>query len=46
MTISMMVRNAMSNKRSREEMKTTAGFAAAWVVGCVIGVVGGLVIFG
>ena len=46
MTISMMVRNAMSDKQAREEMKTTAGFAAAWVVGCVIGVVGGLVIFG
>ena len=46
MTISMMVRNAMSDKRAWEEMKTTAGFAAAWVVGCVIGVVGGLVIFG
>ena len=46
MTISAMVRNATSDKRAQEEIKTTAGFAAAWVVGCIIGVVGGLVIFG
>ena len=46
MTISAMVRNAMSDKRAQEEIKTTAGFAVAWVVGCVIGVVGGLVTFG
>ena len=46
MTISAMVRNVRQDKRAQEEMKTTAGFAAAWVVGCIIGVVGGLVIFG
>lgn len=46
MTISAMAKNAMSDKRAQEEIKTTAGFAAAWVVGCVIGIVGGLVIFG
>ena len=46
MTISAMVRNARQDAREQEEMKTTAGFAAAWVVGCIIGMVGGLVIFG
>ena len=46
MTISAMVRNARTNKRAQEEIKTTAGFAAAWVVGCIIGIVGGLVVFG
>ena len=46
MTISAMVRNAWQDARAHEEIKTTAGFAAAWVVGCVIGIVGGLVVFG
>ena len=31
---------------NKEELLTTAGFAAAWVIGCIIGTVGGLVVFG
>ena len=46
MTISAMVRNARTNKRAQEEMKTTALFSLAWFVGCAIGVAGGLVVFG
>lgn len=37
MTISAMVRNAMSDKRAQEEIKTTAMFAMAFVGGLFIG---------
>ena len=37
MTISAMVRNAMSDKRAQEEMITTAMFAMAFVGGLFIG---------
>lgn len=37
MTISAMVRNAMSDKRAQEEMITTAMFAMAFVGGMFIG---------
>ena len=42
MTITEMVRNAWHDERAAEEIKTTAGFAAAWIVGCAIGIVGGI----
>ena len=37
MTISAMVRNAMSDKRAQEEIKTTVMFAMAFVGGMFIG---------
>lgn len=37
MTISAMVRNAMSDKRAQEEMITTAMFAMAFIGGLFIG---------
>ena len=46
MTISEMVRNAQHDERAQEEIKTTAWFAVSWIVGCVVGIVGGLVLFG
>jgi uncharacterized membrane protein len=27
---------------NREELLTTAGFVAAWIVGCAIGIIGGI----
>ena len=46
MTISAMVRNAMSDKRAQEEMITTAMFAMAFVGGLFLGGYVGLVVFG
>lgn len=31
---------------NKEELITTAGFAVAWVIGCAIGIIGGLAVFG
>ena len=31
---------------NRNEIVTTLLFALAWVIGCVVGIVGGLVVFG
>ena len=45
MTISEMVRNAQHDKRAQEEIKTTACLVAAWIVGSVIGIVGGIWLF-
>ena len=46
MTIGGMVKNARTDARAREEIKTTALFTVAWFVGCAIGIIGGLVVFG
>ena len=46
MTISAMVRNARRDKRAQEEIKTTALFSLACLVGCAVGIAGGLVVFG
>ena len=46
MTISAIVRNARCDKRAQEEIKTTALFSLAWLVGCAVGIAGGLVVFG
>ena len=46
MTISAMVKNARHDERAREEIKTTALFSLAWFVGCAIGIIGGLAVFG
>ena len=46
MTITGMVKNARTDERAREEIKTTALFTVAWFVGCAIGIIGGLVVFG
>lgn len=46
MTITEMVRNAQHDARAQEEIKTTAWLVSGWIVGCVVGIVGGLVLFG
>ena len=45
MTISEMVRNARHDARAQEEIKNTACLVAAWIVGSVIGIVGGIWLF-
>lgn len=46
MTITGMIKNARTDARAQEEIKTTALFTVAWFVGCAIGIIGGLVVFG
>jgi hypothetical protein len=45
MTIMGMVKNARHDARAQEEIKTTACLVAAWIVGSVIGIVGGIWLF-
>ena len=45
MTITEMVRNARHDERAQEEIKTTAWLVAAWIVGSVVGIVGGIWLF-
>lgn len=46
MTIRQVAINAVHDERAKEELKTTALFTLAFIAGGVLGIIGGLAVFG